>query len=290
MNITIIGGDLRQITLAKSFEKDGAAVTVYGINSNICPKHMMGESSPRLSVSDDVIILPMPVTFDGVHVNAPFGNTQIKLDNLLQQINIQSIVFGGKIPQAFIDALHEKGVSVFDYANNEELMIKNAVPTAEGALALAINETPFTIWKSKCLIAGWGRIGKALARILNAMGTEVTIAARSSTARAEAQTCGFKAIDTDKIIYTISSYDIIFNTIPAKIFTKPILEDISKDAVLIDLASKPGGVDFNAAKNLGVRVIWALSLPGKIAPITSGEIIKETITDMLGGVNNGAYK
>ncbi len=290
MNIAIIGGDLRQIKLAELLDADGGCVRVYGINPGICPRRLISEANVRLSGDDDIIILPMPVSHDGVHINAPFASAAISLNDILAQINVHSTVFGGKLPKEFADALYSKGIAAFDYAENEELMIKNAIPTAEGAVALAINETPVTVWKSKCLVTGWGRCAKALSRILSAMGADVTVAARRGSAKAEIQTLGMNAVDIAHIVYTMHEYDIIFNTVPVKIFTKPLLEDVKKDAVMIDIASKPGGIDFDAAKSLGVRVIWALSLPGRIAPITSGEIIKDTISGMIGGGNCGIKK
>ena len=47
------------------------------------------------------------------------------------------------------------------------------------------------------------------------------------------------------------------------------------------MASKPGGVDLEAAAQLGVKVVWALSLPGKVAPVTAGRSIKTTIYNIL---------
>ena len=65
---------------------------------------------------------------------------------------------------------------------------------------------------------------------------------------------------------------------------------MQSDALILDLASKPGGVDWDAAQALGRRVVWALSLPGKTAPFTAGEIIAKTILHMLetdeGGVKH----
>lgn len=56
---------------------------------------------------------------------------------------------------------------------------------------------------------------------------------------------------------------------------------LSDHALIIDLASNPGGVDFDAASAMGRRVIHALSLPGKVAPITAGDMIKDTICNIL---------
>ena len=60
-----------------------------------------------------------------------------------------------------------------------------------------------------------------------------------------------------------------------------MLRQLREDCLIIDLASKPGGVDFESAKRLGRNVIWALSLPGKTAPLTAGNIIRDTINNIL---------
>jgi len=75
--------------------------------------------------------------------------------------------------------------------------------------------------------------------------------------------------------------DIIFNTIPSLVIDEDLLRFIKKDAIIIDLASKPGGVDFDKAEEFGIKTIWALSLPGKVAPISSAEYIKKTLFSIL---------
>ena len=61
----------------------------------------------------------------------------------------------------------------------------------------------------------------------------------------------------------------------------PLLEQLQPECLIIDLASRPGGVDFEAAGELGLKTIWALSLPGKVAPITAGGIIRDTVLHMM---------
>ena len=75
--------------------------------------------------------------------------------------------------------------------------------------------------------------------------------------------------------------DIVFNTVPHKIISADVLENISNNSVIIDLASKPGGVDFDAAQKLRKKVIWALSIPGKTSPQTAGKVISDTIINIL---------
>lgn len=157
----------------------------------------------------------------------------------------------------------------------------NAVPTAEGAIEIAISETPITIHGSKCLVLGYGRIGKILSKFLDGMGAQTYVEARKYADLALIESHGCNPLTMKETKMRLDEFDIIFNTVPALILTREDLEKVKKDALIIDLASKPGGVDFTAAKELGIHVIWALSLPGRTAPVTAGIIIKDTITNIL---------
>ena len=159
--------------------------------------------------------------------------------------------------------------------------IPNAVPTAEGAIEIAIAETPFTIHGSKSLVLGYGKIGKILSKDLYALGAQTYVEARKYADLAMIEGHGYEPLPLDNLKDHIHEFDIIFNTIPSLILDDEILTKVKKDALIIDLASKPGGIDFDAAKTYGLKVIWALSLPGKIAPVSSGAIIKDTIMNII---------
>ena len=159
--------------------------------------------------------------------------------------------------------------------------IPNAVPTAEGAIEIAIAETPFTIHGSKSLVLGYGKIGKILSKDLYALGAQTYVEARKYADLAMIEGHGYEPLPLDNLKDHIHEFDIIFNTIPSLILNDEILTKVKKDALIIDLASKPGGIDFDAAKSYGLKVIWALSLPGKIAPVSSGAIIKDTIMNII---------
>lgn len=157
----------------------------------------------------------------------------------------------------------------------------NAVPTAEGAVEIAMSETPFTLHGSKCLVTGYGRIGKILSKMLRGIGARVSVEARkyADLALIEGNSC--EAVSLGELSHHVGEYDVIFNTVPTLLFDREMLEKVKKDVLIIDLASRPGGVDFDAAAQLGVKVIWALSLPGKVAPVSAGMIIKDTIIHVL---------
>ena len=157
----------------------------------------------------------------------------------------------------------------------------NAVPTAEGAVQLAMEHLPITIHGSRVLVVGFGRVGRITAQRFAALGARVSVAARKYEQLAWAQAMGFGAEELGHLAGWLCGYDLVVNTVPAQVLNRPELEDLMPGCLILDLASKPGGVDLAAAGELGLTVIWALSLPGKVAPVTAGAAIKSTIYNML---------
>lgn len=280
-SFAIIGGDLRQTTLAKQLQDDGYDVVVFGFDKEMEYNGLNTAQSLEQALASDVIVLPVPVSYDGKVINAPFSNLDILVEDILSCMVAHQVVMGGKISDYMIKQLEYKEVRCFDYLKREELTIKNAIPTAEGAIQIAMEETPITIWGSDCLVIGYGRIGKILADMLKGLGANVSVSARKCSDIAWIEERGYKSIHTNNIKQDIDKYHMIFNTVPAMMLNKKTLTKVRNDGLIIDLASKPGGVDFEAAKELGVNVIWALSLPGKVAPVTSGKIIKDTVMNIL---------
>lgn len=140
---------------------------------------------------------------------------------------------------------------------------------------------PRTIHGSKCLVIGNGRIGKILSRMLSCMGADVAVSARKQEDFALIYAAGMRGIDTRNLDGKLETFDLIVNTVPQQILSRALLAQVQEECLIIDLASKPGGVDFDGAQDMGRRAIWALSLPGKVAPVTSADAIRETIYNIL---------
>ena len=283
--VAVIGGDLRQMAMAKALAEDGCRVTVYAMDAYTGdPGNVSFAGSLEEAIRGaDITVLPLPVSRDGERLCCPLTKETILLSGLFSALPENSLAAGGKIT-AEIRALAEKrNVRLVDYFAREDVAVSNAVPTAEGALALAMTEVPYTIRDSRCLVLGYGRIGKVLARTLAAVGAHVTVAARKPTDLAWIRTEGFSALPFSAITEETGnlSHDIVFNTVPAEILTASVIERFSKETLFLDLASAPGGIDLAYAKEHGYHVIWALSLPGKTAPVTAGRIIGESILEIL---------
>lgn len=272
--ILIAGGDMRQIycALALSEKYD---ISVTGFDSEYIP-----DGLERYDFSNDkkyeCIVLPVPALNGKDCVSSPCFSGDISLQDIKNSLKKDGIIFAGKIDGRIKDFF--SGFEIYDYMEREELSLKNAVPTAEGAVKIALEELPVTLNGLKVLIVGMGRIGTALAAVLKGFGADVTAAVRNARGTAKARIAGIKSVCTKDIT---NDYGLVFNTVPSMIFDEELLKKFSGDTLFIDLASKPGGIDFDCAAELGKKVIWALGIPGKNAPVSAGEIIAETVTSVL---------
>lgn len=278
-SFAIIGGDKRQLYCARSLSDDGYAVALGGFDSVAEMKNIEITTPFEAALMSEIIILPLPCVNQKGLIPAPFSKEDISLTGELVSAMKGKRIFCG-MKGRLEPVCPVLSSSTFDYYDREEFAVCNAVATAEGALEIAMRSFEGTINGAKCLVCGYGRIGKALASMLKNMGADLTVSARKPSDLAWIELSGIRAVRTDEL-YKQEGFDIIFNTIPAKILTCVLLAKIALHAVVIDLASGDGGVDKYAAERLGVTHIHALSLPGKAAPKTAGEIVKKTIYHIL---------
>ena len=275
------------MTLAGLLAEDGYSVRIFGFDKDIDTAGLTKAKNMHDALMAEVIILPIPASSDNVTINAPYAKEQLLLDDFLAMIGATKLVLAGHIPPAVAVRFDREGIAYIDYYNREELMVKNAVPTAEGAIGIALSEMPVTLSGAEALVIGYGRIGKILTKLLTALGAKVTVSARRWGDLAWIEGSGARAVNTAKIADGIELYDVIFNTVPSLVLGENELAAMNKNTLIIDLASVPGGVDLETAKSLKRRVIWALSLPGKTAPISAGRIIKDTVKNILSELEVG---
>lgn len=259
--ITLIGGDRRLRIAEKELRDRGFLVNSIGLYEN---------DNADLSKSD-VVVLPVPSTKDGVTVFAPLVNRKIYLEDIEKRIPSGARVL--TCSYSF------KNISGTDYLNLDSYSLLNAVPSAEGAIKLAIENTDFTLWKSKVLVAGAGRVGKVLADRLKGMGAEVTVSARKTSDFSLLSALGYKYIHTKEINTPNLDFDIIFNTLDVNIISNENLKSC-KARLLIDLSTL-GGFDLSAATECGIKAMNAPGLPGKSAPETAGKILAQTIIELI---------
>lgn len=279
----LIGGDKRQISLLENFQKRGILVSSWGIG-----KEEMETDWIREVETADVVVLPLPVTDDGVRIRCPLhSDIGMRFLSLIEHMKSDSIILGGKIPTLWIEQAERAGIVICDYFQSETLQMRNALPTVEAALFLAMQALPVTLDGCKTAVLGYGRIASLLAEKLVALGAEVTVYARKEKDLAHARLRHCTAVPICKKSGVSSLHDIsedcriVFNTIPHLVVTESILRNWRRDCVLMELASFPGGFDTVSVKEFAFPFILASALPGKHFPETAGNILADTLLDLV---------
>ena len=267
--VLIIGGDRRSYYLAMFLRKKGydiSCLDVPGAPADICQE---GIDYGRY----DTIILPVPVTKDGKNINCP--HKVIDMDEIIGTLNRLNSLCGGVIPEQLVHACYEADVFCYDFMKDDQVAVKNAVATAEGAVMEAFLMSDKNIEGSKCLVSGFGRCGRVLADKLNCFGAEVTVMIRSEEAYKKVQSFGYRPMYFSDYKRCAESYDYCFNTVPAMVIGSDIIKHMPPDIVIIDIASKPGGCDFACLEKHGIKYRHSLGIPGRYSPEASGRILAE---------------
>jgi len=269
MTFAIIGNDARLVKLSSMLDHD--KVRQFGIPS--------GTATLKEAVRHaDVIVCPIPLVRNGV---LNINDEAIPIEALLAAMSPGQTLFAGMISHDVSTKMQESGVTVIDYADNEALQIKNAIPSAEAAIELALSYMTITLHNSRSLVIGHGRIGKILARLLTAFGSHVDVSARKPGDMAWITANGNRALQTDSLNATLAEYDVIFNTVPHRVLDKEAIALLKPSCVVLDLASEPGGVDMDIARKRGIQCEWALGLPGKHAPDTAALNLRDMVYSTL---------
>lgn len=277
----IAGGDLRSVYLAKALAKEGYEVKVFALEKAKLPENAVIIENAADFEKAENIILPLPCCDGEGFLKAPLSERKIRLSEIVEHLPEGAVLTGGLLPEKIILSAKEKGIRPFDYYYREEFAVRNAALTAEAAAAKLMEMLKESISSVPVLILGHGRIGRLLAAILKALDAKVTVAARRFSDLAWIRSEGMEPLEFRLLDEEIGRFRAVFNTVPAPVLTKEKLVLMDKGAIIIDLASEPCGTDFSAAKELGITAEKALGLPGKFAPKTAGEIIKDTVLNIL---------
>lgn len=257
--ILFAGGDRRTLIAAEFLKRAEYSVEIYAVTERV-PLNKNGFSA---------MILPFPCLKQG-RLNAPLLKDPPTLSEVLAEtgVDVTVPVMGGPLsPNPF--------PNYTDFSLREDLKYRNAVTTAEGALSLLIENTDSALFASRVLVVGFGAIGKRMARILQALGSDVTVAARKEKDRVDAILQGCKALPTDAL--DLEGFDVVVNTVPAPLLTESVLSTAPDRTLFLELASAPGGI-FRDGKR---KVVDGPALPGKVAPVTAGEDLAKTVISIL---------
>jgi len=273
MIFAILGGDDRSLYLMRTLRAAGHTLRPCALELALpdCP-----EDPAEALGGAEALLLPLPATRRGV-LNAPYSALPRDPAALLRLAAPGTPVICGAADGALRALCRELGLPLYDLMEREAFVARNAALTAEGTLPL-LAEGPGAILGSHILVAGYGRVGKALVRRLAALEARVTVAARTPAARAWAEGQGCRAVPLEAAAGP--GYDAAVNTVPARIFDREALRRFGP-IPLIELASAPYGFDPEAARALGNPVRLAAGVPGAYAPAAAAEAMREALDSII---------
>ena len=267
--MAFLGGDQRMRLLAQMMAAEG---------HKVCSWELSGAPDPQAlcdALRAECIVLPLPMEKNGY-----LSGTEMTTERLFRALRPEHRIFAGNVSgeaMALADAL---GLHVTDYFASEELSVRNAVPTAEGAIETAMKHTSITLHGTPCLVMGFGRIGKLLAHDLHALGAKVSVSARKLSDLAWIDAFGYMPLHTNRLSGTLGEFRVVFNTVPHPVLDEALLSELPHDCLLIELAGA-SGFDMNAVERLRLSYLRAPGLPGIVAPETAAHAIKKTLCRLM---------
>ncbi len=279
MKFAVIGGDKRQNCLAELLQRDGHWVKTAGIGGK--PEIPIKEQLAGALEDAAYVVLPLPASAGGERLNTPQETETVSLRELVRQLRPEQRILAGRVDDTLRKLVTEGGFRMADYFTREELTVRNAAITAEGAVEVLLEKLPVTLQGTRVLIIGFGRIGKLLAMKLQGLGAEVTVTARRWEDMAWAQALGLRCMDTRELTGRLWGFRAVVNTVPAQVLDKERLRELDMGSLCVELASEPGGFDQEAARGLGLNTVKALGLPGKTASESAGEAIRDAVYHII---------
>ncbi|MBR1442650.1 MAG: hypothetical protein IJ583_03865, partial [Firmicutes bacterium] len=258
----VIQSDKRYEYLTDMLISDGHCVSVFKNNPD------------SFLASSDIIIAPIPFSRNGTHILT--DTSELPIDTFLekcQKNDIKCIISTAFSPEIKQKA-SEKNIPLYDFFKKDYVAVLNAIPTAEGAICSAIQESESTLFSSKSLVIGFGRCGKILANMLKGIGSAVSVTYRKELDNAYISSYGHTPINFSSLKDHICNFDYIFNTAPSMILTSEILSKTKKGCTIIDIAQAPGGVDYSFAANNNIKAVYCPALPGRVAPKYAAQVLK----------------
>lgn len=281
--IAVIGGDDREVVLIPELVRMGADVRVAGIAKLFGNKSVQCFGKIEDAVENaSFVILPMPGVDENGVIKAKYGTEPLCINrDTMQHFQEGSVIITGFARPLLKDLAETRGIKVIEIADMDEIAILNSIPSAEGAIQMAMEATDFTLHGSTVIVVGFGRCGITLARMIHGIGAKTKVAARKPRDLARIREMGLEPLNYGQLAQQIGEADIIFNTVPVVVLDRALLKMVKPGVYICDIASSPGGVDYAAAKELGINAVLAPGLPGKVAPKTAGLILAEVIPELI---------
>nr|WP_144920024.1 dipicolinic acid synthetase subunit A [Paenibacillus bovis] len=284
MHIAVIGGDARQLEIIKKLTELDAKLYLIGFEQLAQP--FSGAYKEKIEDVDfsqlDCIILPVPGTNLEGEVDTIFSSDKVVLtEEILNKTPSYCTIYSG-ISNSYLDEIvNQSKRKLVQLFQRDDVAIYNSIPTVEGTIMMAIQNTDITIHQSKVAVLGFGRTGMSVARTFSLLGAKVKVGARSSAHLARITEMALTPFHLRNLKDEVSDLDICINTIPHLVLNAGVLAKMPPNTLIIDLASKPGGTDFRYAEKRGIKALLAPGLPGIVAPKTAGQILANVLAQLI---------
>ena len=272
--VALLGGDQRELLVAPALLDAGFGLRTFGLPAAELPAEAKACASLNEAAQGaDLLLLPLPGVRENGRLHTAFLSPPLVTTSDLAGAAAGTPVMVGVASKYLRGLCQALQLPLYEIAEADEVAVPNAIPTAEGALQLAMQQLPVTIQDLPALVLGFGRVGAALAERLRALGAEVWVANRGAERLQKARRQGYAVCAWEQLAAELGRFAAVFNTVPALVLPEERLQAMRPGALIIDLASGSGGTDFAAAEKLGLAAVHALSLPGKVAPQTAGQLL-----------------
>ncbi|WP_181348665.1 dipicolinic acid synthetase subunit A [Thalassobacillus sp. CUG 92003] len=283
-HIAVLGGDARQIEIIRKLNEWDATVYLAGFDqlNYSFTETVHFEMDEEIVQNLDAVLLPVSGTDDQGYIDGVFAKEKILIDaDWLKRTPEHCRVFTG-ISNDYLNGIcKEAGRELIPLMDRDDIAIYNSVPTVEGALMMVIQHTDFTIHASNIIILGLGRVGMTAARTFSAMGATIFVGVRKSADYARISEMGLSPFYLTELADHTGTCDVLINTIPVRVVTAEVIQQMPSHAFILDLASKPGGTDFRYAEKRGIKALLAPGLPGIVAPKSAGRILASVVLQLL---------
>lgn len=282
IGVAMLGGDQRNLLVMQRLVELGATVKVVGLPVPESDRVVVYEDIEHALQGVRAVLLPVPGTDEEGKLHAVYAKDPLYLKpQHLAQLKPGTPLLVG-VARPYLRKMAERyKLALLEVMEIDEVAILNSIPSAEGAILLAMQNMPITIHGSQCVVTGFGRTAMTLARMLKALGAHTIVVARNPAQRARAWEMGHQVSDLGQLSEVLGRADFVFNTIPAQVLHREVLRRMRPGTLIVDLASAPGGTDFACAESLGIKAILAPGLPGRYSPRTAGEILADVIPRLL---------
>lgn len=267
MRIALVGGDARMPHAARALADGGHEVMLSA--------HGEVPLSPEALSHAEAVLLPMPLSRDGVHLHAPLSPLPVPLSPLFAMVPEQATLLAGK-EDAVIRTL-AGGRRLLCYGAGEEFWLRNSYATAEGAISILLQRLPTTLSETPCLLLGSGHLARALLDLLRGLHAPVTVFARNTAPMPS----GERPLSLGALAAEIGKFPVILNTVPVRLLDRSLLLRSASGTLLLELSAAPGVIEEGAAREAGITLVAAPALPGRSAPVSAGRAIADAVTAIL---------